>query len=88
VHQVGHCLTFSYSDVPLLIAIESKANENCAVAIPSLYTAESYSLNKFAYFSKIYYDISFQELLVSGANVPPALQVEASIKQLLLGTEN
>ena len=53
-----------------------------------LYTAESYSLDKFAYFSKIYYDTSFQELPVSGANVPPASQVEASITQLLLGTEN
>jgi hypothetical protein len=71
-----------------VISIEPKAKEICAVANPLLYTAESYSLEKFAYFSKIYYDTLFQELLVSGANVPPASQVDASITQLLLGTEN
>jgi len=71
-----------------VIAIGPKAKEICAVDMLLLYTAESYSLDKFAYFSKIYYDTSFQELPVSGANVPPASQVEASITQLLLGTEN
>jgi hypothetical protein len=71
-----------------VIGIEPKAKEICAVAIPLFYTAESYSVDKFAYFSKIYYDTSFQEHLVSGANVPPASQVEASITQLLLRTEN
>jgi hypothetical protein len=71
-----------------VIAIGPKAKEMCALAIPLLYTAESNSLDKFAYFSKIYYDTWFQELPVSGANVPPASQVEASITQLLLGIEN
>jgi hypothetical protein len=79
---------YIYSNIAQVTAIEPKAKEICAVAIPLLYTAENYSLDKSAYFSKISYDTSLQELLVIGANVPPASRVQASITQLLLVTEN
>jgi len=81
-------MSYTYSNVSQVTAIGPKAKEICSVAIPLFYTAESYSHDKFAYFSKIYCDTSLQELPVSGANVPQASQVEASITQLLLGTEN